>query len=103
MVIQVTQGDIDRGVPNNPRGCPIARALNRSLKVADVLVDVGGINFLLGDCGLDGDGEDLEYVSVANLPQVSRFINAFDYNEEVQPFEFELDIPCVAAQATCSR
>jgi len=84
MRIKVTQEDIDGGVPQDVRACPIARAMKRQTGKAS---KVG----MWSAWTVEEDwqaGIETEYV----LPPAAReFIRAFDYNRApVQPATFNL-------------
>ena len=83
MKVRVTQEDIDLGIRSNPCYCPIARALVRKLSGKMVMVNHKAVT--IGDIHGGFVGR--------RLPRVARqFIHKFDTNNEVSPFEFELDI-----------
>ena len=80
MRIEVTQEDIDLGEPCDPLLCPVALAIDRQLPGSDCEVEYCTI--------------DLEPGMVFKTPQsVRNFIAAFDEEEPVAPFSFDLDIP----------
>ena len=89
MKFSVTQAHIDTGVREDPLSCAVALCLKEQLPP---------------DCGLDldavktdrvrfsdADGHDYEWFMP---PEVERWIVKFDDGKEVQPFEFELELPC---------
>jgi hypothetical protein len=78
MKIQVTQQDIDEGIAGKCYDCPIALAIARVLHIRlrvfrTIVIYSFGYLIFLPNC-------------------VIQFIDQFDNNEPVQPFEFELDI-----------
>lgn len=83
MKIQVTQGDIDNGVPNDRCNCPVARAIQR-------VIPPGLSVYVYGD--------RVEFFAVGceariGLPYVAKnFIEAFDngYGGFPEPIEFEI-------------
>lgn len=80
--VQVTERNIVLGNPHSEDSCPVALALK----------DAGVIDPLVTDCIHLHD----RYVALADveLPyEVRQFINDFDKDVEVDPFEFEVDIP----------
>jgi hypothetical protein len=79
MTIQVTQEDIEGGVPRDGCLCPIARSIKRALKTGLVEVDTDRVQ-------LYADAR----VPLPDKAQV--FISLFDDDRPVEPFEFELPI-----------
>lgn len=78
--IKVTKKDIKRGEPTDPYSCPIALAVKRTLKVKQVCVTLGLVEFLWKDVEI-----------VAPLPiKAETFIDRFDEELEVEPFSFIL-------------
>jgi hypothetical protein len=78
MIIHVTQEDIDNGVRQDCRCCPVALALKRVARIQRVFL--GGVS--------------LSPTKIIWFPpEVKRFIERFDWRNTVQPFSFELDIP----------
>lgn len=81
LVVTVTAGDIERGVPHSACGCPIARAIGRLYPTSSVQV-----------------GPDLTIVCIesraveyAMPPAAREFIHAFDADvDDVSPIEFAL-------------
>lgn len=78
--INVTQDDIDNGVPDRAHLCPIAKAVNRD--TGGRFVSVGSKTILT----VPGDHQLLPDKAV-------RFIRRFDNRRRVKPFTFELDLP----------
>ncbi len=84
MLIKITKEHIESGVPQDPRQCPIACALNEyygdTLRL--VYVETHTVEAYFGDLLFQGD-----------LPVAAqRFVEKFDdLNSPVGPFEFELD------------
>lgn len=76
MKIQVTQQDIDNGLPKDSRACALALALKRH--------DPRFISCLMFNaCTVRG---------IIKLPEkASNFVSRFDCGLSVQPFEFELE------------
>ena len=82
--INVTQGDIAAGLPNNSASCPVARAVNRKLK-EDYR---SKISF---SCGIYIHGV---CEAAIELPKKAYdWWNKFDAGEEVRPFTFTLKLP----------
>lgn len=82
--VEVTQDDIDKGVPGRMSLCPIARAIKR-LGYEDVVVLSSLIQF--------SKTADHPYKVVPGgliPPRVKRFITRFDDNETVKPFVFHI-------------
>jgi hypothetical protein len=84
MRIRVTQRDIDEGVQNNCFHCPVARAIKRAFKAAEVWVrEIIIIKKL---------GSQLTYVTP---PAAVDFIERYDSSmlefESPKPFSFTLD------------
>lgn len=84
-IIDVTQEDIDAGLPKDPCQCPIALALYRALDktVNKYLFEVTNMSIR----HIDEWGN----VTQAWLPMSAfNFINRFDEGKEVKPFTFEI-------------
>lgn len=77
--ITVTQDDIDLGIVCCERLCPVASAVQRHF----------GCNVLVGSNGIS-----IEIVPhLVELPlTVQEFIQRYDYDVEVMPFEFEIEV-----------
>lgn len=81
MKVEVTQNDIDIGLPRSATSCPVARACNR----AGFYGATVGVTRLLYFDGHQTVGIDMP-------SQVTNFIKAFDAGRRrVEPFVFELD------------
>lgn len=87
MLIKVTQEHIDKGTPTCSN-CPVALAIkehidcNIALVVGPTFISMRHIT--RQNCYWEGD-----------TPEVAAaFICNFDGKQPVEPFEFELDIPC---------
>jgi hypothetical protein len=80
MKIEVTQEDIDRGIPEDPTSCPVARAVRRAFPDAKQI----GVDY--GEVVVD----DNEWIVNAGT---AIFIEDFDRGDKVEPFVFELDDP----------
>lgn len=77
ITVRVTQTHIDHGVPKSAIFCPIALA-----------VEWPSDRFCVYPNHICADGK------IALLPESARiFIDAYDDGLEVQPFEFELEVP----------
>ena len=88
--IHVTQEDIDQGIPEAPTACPIWYALTRQLTFAakeDPFFEVNGdeIEFY------DDAGRPPQKVPLPDAAQL--FVQAFDNEDDVEPFAFELELP----------
>ena len=98
MKIQVTQEDIDNGVPVRAWKCPIALAANRATgKICCVFYDISvyeGVP-VYNDCTVTNQ-EDLVFISEAHLPDdVFHKLEVYDLHPELmKPFEFEVDLLC---------
>lgn len=78
MNIKVTQNHIDRGKPADSKCCPIALAVKETIGLP---IEVGAYDFTI--CG-----------EVFELPSLAyRFVRGFDRAWEVEPFEFNLEVP----------
>ena len=81
MKIQVTQDDIDAGIPRSCRRCPIAKALDR------MNIPYFGVLTLVIVWSA-------RYKDNSILPtEALNFIQDFDHDRPVKPFEFELADP----------
>lgn len=86
--IQVTQDDIDKGVKNNTKFCPIARAMVRTLGLDGV--DDIFVGYTVAEVQYATDGP-LEYLECPLPTEAKDFIEQFDTDHTVEPFEFEVD------------
>jgi hypothetical protein len=85
MVINVTQEHISKGKRLACHECPVALAIAEVVKPEhEVMVDCD-ISILNQSAGILWDAE--------YPPEVEEFIRAFDGDQPVEPFSFELDIP----------
>ena len=104
MNIEVTQKDIDMGVPDNCNSCPIAIALKRHLKSDAIKVAVGGTPFEESERNTM-DAEPIYFEidktryysnSFAKMKYAIRlFVNDFDKwgaTKNIKPFSFDLDL-----------
>lgn len=81
MLIKVKQAHIDFGVRNSPISCPIARAVRDAFGIDDgVVVGEHSIN-------ISNEKTTTRYNVPAN---VKIFIQRFDSEKAIEPFEFEL-------------
>lgn len=83
MKIEVTQQDIDNGVPGDAESCPVALACQRTIPGChDLTVGDDTIEF-------DIDGDAMAF----DLPaEVATFVHRFDCKDAVAPFAFDLDV-----------
>jgi hypothetical protein len=78
--IDVTQEDIDLGMPGKCGKCPLARAIRRA---------TGSLALVSGE-----DVYASGFAHLAQLPmEAQKFVKAYDSDQEVHPFSFDLDIP----------
>ena len=92
--VEVTQEDIDKGIPSDCNNCAVALALKRKYKTDNVLVSIPDDYVLL-----TVNGEDLN-IRYNYENDILNFIDAFDkqYNYEnpkehkPKPFEFEVNV-----------
>ena len=76
MLIEVTQEDIDNGVPLQGDRCPVAHAIRRAMKTSWASV---------------GDGEICFSNRTISTPlEVDEFIDSFDNGFHVEPFTFNI-------------
>jgi hypothetical protein len=85
MKILVTADDIENGLRNNCFQCPVALAIFRTLPTSRVKVTETRTSIW------DMDGRVKVYYTPLT---VSQFIRKYDHEQFVEPFSFELDIPC---------
>lgn len=83
--ISVTQEDIRRGVPHDAQACPVYIAVSR------VCPAVMAVN--AKDIDYDNDADFYTPFTEPLPKQVQDWIFAFDDEQVVLPFEFDLDIP----------
>ena len=92
--VEVTQEDIDKGIPEDCNNCAVALALKRKYKTDNVFVSIP-YDYVL----LTVNGEDLN-IRYNYENDILNFIDAFDkqYNYEnpkehkPKPFEFEVNV-----------
>jgi len=93
MIIKVNQEDIDKGIPSDCKGCALAVALKRNLGAKDVEVRVDDFHDILGDAPqFTIDGKIYNHDTFDSVSYIHNFIQSFDSQQEVKPFEFELKI-----------
>lgn len=80
VTVNVTQRDIERGVPRSSCQCPIARAMRRKI---DTDLRVGSEIWWFPD---QAESEDLPN-------NVTTWIRTFDAGLPVKPFKFKLEVP----------
>ncbi len=83
--VNVTQGDINKGVPSSECLCPIALAANRAVRQAGLgarLVRVNRVKLMISRAA-----------PKSLPPEARRFIDEFDYygGRWVKPFGFDFD------------
>lgn len=93
VTIEVTQEDIDKGLPCDPCECPIAIATHRALEldeedsgliaVEEDYIDLLGLQYDLPD-------EALRFVRTFDRYWSDEEMTLKEYNEEVKPFSFTL-------------
>ena len=82
MQINVTQEDIDRGIPQCALSCPVARAVRAAFPTALYATATHMFISILNDTNT---------FQHWNTPEsVSEFVKTFDNLQDVQPFSFEL-------------
>ncbi len=80
--ITVTQDDIDNGIPCAAGECPVARAATRAF---ETMTYAGPDDLMVVDAG----GSAVNATHIYILPAKARkFINRFDAERVVKPFEF---------------
>jgi hypothetical protein len=86
--LEVTQNDIDKGIPGNGYCCPIAISLSRHLNQNDL-----GVDPFVTDQSISYMNADTDCLSFTDyLPKlVQRFVKDFDSKREVEPFTTELE------------
>jgi hypothetical protein len=89
--INVTAGHIAKGEHDSCRFCPVALAMKEAFPDAE-LVAVDSARVIMGG-GLRRRG----WVELDLPDAATRFIEAFDAGDPVQPFSFDLDYPAVTA------
>ena len=93
MIIKVNQEDIDKGIPSDCKGCALAVALKRNLGAKDVEVKVDDFNDYYGETTqFTIDGKIYNHDTFDSVDYIHNFIQSFDSQQEVKPFEFELKI-----------
>lgn len=85
MIIKVTQEDIDKGMPISASFCPVALACKRVFNKDCSVTRGTGLTVYMGE-------ENYTWKRYKHLPySVKSFINNFDHQFGVEPFEFELE------------
>ncbi len=80
MRIEVTAEDIEKGEPRSSCSCPVTLAIRRATMIDFVMTGYLRIN--IGHC-----------IKLFSPDAVKKFISAFDNDEPVKPFEFDLPVP----------
>lgn len=85
LIIQVTQEDIDKGIPGDECNCPIALALKRDPQIDPdtVCVDEGTVEYF------SQGGDKFRGFAYYDM---RRFITRFDKRESVEPEDFIIDV-----------
>lgn len=87
--ITVTAQHIAKGGRDSYRRCPVARAVSEALP---------GVELVAVDSARVSLGFGWPQYREIDLPDAAtRFIEAFDLGDPVEPFSFELDYPAVTA------
>jgi hypothetical protein len=84
MIVKVTQEHIDKGQIGSSRSCPIALALKDTFKVK--------FSQVTGVCLTVGQFPENLVFTIPTPPKIMDFIEAFDLELVVEPFEFELSL-----------
>ena len=93
MIIKVNQEDIDKGIPSDCKGCALAVALKRNLGAKDVEVKVDNFNdYYVETPQFTIDEKIYNHDTFDSVDYIHNFIQSFDSQQEVKPFEFELKI-----------
>ena len=77
--IEVTAADIEAGVPTDNKQCPVALALQREFESA-------------GYIAVNRDFMDIDSNDYETPAPVIEFIDAFDDDADVKPFQFTIHI-----------
>ena len=85
VTIEVTQEDIDQGVPSHAHKCAVARAMSRSVDGAYSLCSFWGIH------NPAGRGPCVH--TAKHDEAVTKFIQDFDNGKPVKPFTFTIEVP----------
>ena len=96
--ISVTKKDIKNGTQGDPRACPVALALKRSLKQLNPDAQV---NVYPLESELTCDGRPIALFAVPK--EVDSFINSFDCIKNGLPFDFKVEIPAKSLRAKKNR
>lgn len=90
ITVNVTERDIQYGVPRDVFSCPIARSLRRHKEFKDLTFEVS--KRLVTLAGYHPYWSDPRGM-IARQPEVARkFIERFDLGEPVEPFTFKLEV-----------
>lgn len=86
MKVDVTQEDIDRGMPKRCSFCPVAKAIQRATGNKYFYVAVSGSEL----CDSVRAVTRTDYIDAIDLPpEVLVFLTRFDAGKPVEPFSFE--------------
>jgi hypothetical protein len=80
VIVQMTQRDVDNGIPGDPCGCPVARALKRVFQDRRVSAGEGYIWV----------GPSSRRMTWRTPGTVRYFISQFDQGQKVEPMTFTL-------------
>lgn len=87
--IRVTEDDLDKGYPKNPRACPISLAVNRTLAEHHSYAQVMTFSTYVRIRSYN----EIVAVRYGPLPQRAQdFVHAYDLDRPVKPFEFDLPL-----------
>jgi hypothetical protein len=88
--IDVLKTDIKKGKRREPRSCPVARAVCRTLR--SQLKNFEGVSVYGGPSGIALNTTDDVSETIDAPIRASRFISKFDKGKPVKPFSFYLTI-----------
>lgn len=105
MIVNVTKEYIAAGIRCSNVACPVALAISdalycRGIEFDHVWTDGYGYHILKdGQAHILINGELVEigtdpetgYVAYRKLPEILKFVTAFDFGDRVEPFTFEID------------
>ena len=91
VLIEVTQEDIDHGVPGDPCGCPIALAISRATGHYVVVGTLGYDDYRV--CFDEGSLDGYLDVLPERAKAFASMFDADDHSLPVEPISFEIDLP----------
>ena len=96
--VEVTQEDIDKGIPEDCNNCAVALALKRKYKTDNVFVSIPDDYVLLTVNGEElnirsnHENDILDFIDVFDKQYNFTTTEEDDYRKKPEPFEFEVNV-----------